>query len=196
MSATADHARAALEEVCARGDLARARELYAEDFVDHVNALDFHGQEGIAKSVALYHAVFPDLRIQVEDQTTDGDRITSRWTLHGTHKGRTRHAPRHHHQPLRGRQDRRGLDRLGQPRAAPPARAAPRPRPRRAPPRGPAVSGVAAAYDRHVGTGEGRVVAQDRHFEAASASVDLRISPQPLVAEVRARAGADLQDAT
>ena len=24
----------------------------------------------------------------VEDQTTDGDRVTSRWTLHGNHKGR------------------------------------------------------------------------------------------------------------
>jgi predicted ester cyclase len=88
MSAATDHARAALEEVCARGDLVRARDLYAENFVDHVNALDFHGQEGIAKSVALYRAVFPDLRIVVEDQTTDGDRVTSRWTLHGTHKGR------------------------------------------------------------------------------------------------------------
>jgi predicted ester cyclase len=88
MSATADHARSALEEVCARGDLACARELYAEDFIDHVNALEFHGQEGIAKSVALYRAVFPDLRIRVEDQTVDGDRVTSRWTLQGTHKGR------------------------------------------------------------------------------------------------------------
>jgi predicted ester cyclase len=88
MSAATDHARAALEDVCARGDLVRARELYAENFVDHVNALDFHGQEGIAKSVALYRAVFPDLRIVVEDQTADGDRVTSRWTLHGTHKGR------------------------------------------------------------------------------------------------------------
>ena len=66
MSATADHARTALKEVCARGDLARARELYAEDFVDHVNALEFHGQDGIAKSVALYRALFYDLRIQVE----------------------------------------------------------------------------------------------------------------------------------
>jgi hypothetical protein len=65
MSAPAEHARAALEEVCARGDLARARELYANDFVDHVNALDFHGQEGIAKSVALYRTVFPDLEIRL-----------------------------------------------------------------------------------------------------------------------------------
>jgi predicted ester cyclase len=93
MSATTDHARAALEEVCARGDLLRARELYAENFVDHVNTLDFHGQEGIAKSVALYRAVFPDLRIVVEDQTTEGDRVTSRWTLHGTHKGRAMTLP-------------------------------------------------------------------------------------------------------
>jgi len=88
-SPQADHARAALEQVCARGDLDRARELYAEDFVDHVNALDFHGQDGIARSVALYHAIFPDLEIRVLDQTADGDRVTSRWTLHGTHKGRT-----------------------------------------------------------------------------------------------------------
>jgi predicted ester cyclase len=83
-----DHARQALEEVCARGDLARARELYAEDFVDHVNRLDFHGQEGIAKSVALYAAIFPDLRIDVVDQVSEGDRVVSRWTLSGTHRGR------------------------------------------------------------------------------------------------------------
>ena len=42
---------------------APARELYADDFVDHVNALEFRGQEGIAKSVAMYRAIFPDLRI-------------------------------------------------------------------------------------------------------------------------------------
>jgi predicted ester cyclase len=88
MSSQSDHAREALEQVCARGNLQRARELYAEDFVDHVNALDFHGQDGIARSVALYRAIFPDLEIRVLDQTTDGDRVTSRWTLHGTHKGR------------------------------------------------------------------------------------------------------------
>ena len=88
MSSQPDHAREALEQVCARGDLQRARELYADDFVDHVNALDFHGHDGIARSVALYQAIFPDLEIRVLDQATDGDRVTSRWTLHGTHKGR------------------------------------------------------------------------------------------------------------
>jgi predicted ester cyclase len=80
--------RSALEQVCAHGDLERARDLYARDFVDHVNALEFHGQEGIARSVALYRAIFPDLQIEVLDQVTDGDCVVSRWTLEGTHRGR------------------------------------------------------------------------------------------------------------
>jgi predicted ester cyclase len=82
------HARRALEDLCARGDLDAAPRLYAADFIDHVNRLEFHGQEGIAESVALYRAVFPDLAIRVEDQATEGDRVVSRWTLEGTHHGR------------------------------------------------------------------------------------------------------------
>jgi predicted ester cyclase len=82
------HARRALEHVCAGGDLDAASQLYAADFVDHVNRLEFCGHEGIAASVALYRAVFLDLAIHVEDQVTEGDRVVSRWTLEGTHRGR------------------------------------------------------------------------------------------------------------
>lgn len=89
MADQSQRARTALEEVCARGDLDRARELYATDFVDHVNALEFHGQDGIARSVAMYRALFPDLRIDVVDQISEADRVASRWTLHGTHRGRS-----------------------------------------------------------------------------------------------------------
>jgi hypothetical protein len=56
------HARTALEQVCARGDLEQARQLYARDLIHHVDALDFHGQDGIAESVALYRAVLPTSR--------------------------------------------------------------------------------------------------------------------------------------
>jgi predicted ester cyclase len=51
-------------------------------------AQPLRGQEGIARSVALYRALFPDLRIEVVDQVGQGDQVVSRWTLHGTRRGR------------------------------------------------------------------------------------------------------------
>jgi len=77
-----------LEEVCARGDLEAARELYAADFVDHVNGRTFHGQEGIRRSVTTYANLFENLRIRVEEQVAGGDRVASRWTLSGNRGGR------------------------------------------------------------------------------------------------------------
>lgn len=81
-------ARKALEQVCARGDLDLARECYAPDFVDHVNAVDLHGHEGIRKSTDLYRALFDDLQIRVVDQVSEGDRVVSRWSMTGSNRGR------------------------------------------------------------------------------------------------------------
>ncbi len=83
-----DVARRALEEVCARGDFAKAEQFYSPAFRDHVNSLEFYGLEGVRQSVGMYRAVFPDLEIQVDDQVVDGDRVASRWTASGTHRGR------------------------------------------------------------------------------------------------------------
>lgn len=81
-------ARRALEEVCARGDFAKAKQFYSPSFKDHVNALDFEGLDGVRRSVSLYRSVFPDLEIEVEDQLVDGDHVTSRWVARGTNRGR------------------------------------------------------------------------------------------------------------
>lgn len=82
-------ARRALEEVCSGKDLGGIADVYHPDFVDHVNALEYRGHEGARRSVALYLELFPDLRFTVDDQVSEGDRVTSRWTLHGTHRGRS-----------------------------------------------------------------------------------------------------------
>jgi predicted ester cyclase len=84
----ADLARRALEEVCSGRDPAGIEEVYSPRFVDHVNALEYHGTDGARRSVALYRELFPDLRFVVEEQVTEGSRVASRWTLHGTHRGR------------------------------------------------------------------------------------------------------------
>jgi predicted SnoaL-like aldol condensation-catalyzing enzyme len=89
MSADATVARKALEQVCARGDVELAQQCYAANFIDHVNALDLHGHEGIRRSTDLYRALFDDLQIRVVDQITQGDRVVSRWIMTGSNRGRS-----------------------------------------------------------------------------------------------------------
>jgi predicted ester cyclase len=83
-----DIARRAIEEVCARGDFEKAKEYYSPLFRDRVNDLEYHGLEGVRKSVTMYRSVFPDLEIEVVDQVVEGDRVVSRWTARGTNRGR------------------------------------------------------------------------------------------------------------
>ena len=87
--AQATTARQALEDVCSGRNLEGIADVYHPEFVDHVNALEYRGHEGARRSVALYLELFPDLRFVVDEQITEGDRVASRWTLHGTHRGRS-----------------------------------------------------------------------------------------------------------
>jgi hypothetical protein len=83
-------ARLALEQVCSGGDPTAAVGVYSSEFRDHVNARDYRGHEGISESLALYQLVFSDgdLRIRVEDQVTEGDKVASRWVAEGHNRGR------------------------------------------------------------------------------------------------------------
>jgi len=81
-------ARTAIEQVCARGDMALARCCYAEDFADHFASSEYHGHDGVRRSTELYRALFGDLVFDVVDQVTEGDRVASRWILTGTNRGR------------------------------------------------------------------------------------------------------------
>ena len=83
-------ARHALEDVCSTADPARAVGVYGRDFLDHVNARDYQGHEGIKESLALYQLLFRDgdLRIRVEEQVSERDRVVSRWVAEGHNRGR------------------------------------------------------------------------------------------------------------
>src|SRR5262245_31188450 len=86
--AQTETARRAIEEVCSGRDLGSLPDVYHDKFVDHVNALVYRGHDGARRSVALYLTLFPDLQFEVDDQVSEGDRVASRWTLSGTHRGR------------------------------------------------------------------------------------------------------------
>jgi predicted ester cyclase len=85
-----DLARHALEQVCSGSDPSAAVGVYSPDFHDHVNASEYRGHDGIRRSLGLYQLVFSDgdLRIHVDDQVTEGDRVASRWVAEGHNRGR------------------------------------------------------------------------------------------------------------
>jgi predicted ester cyclase len=76
-------AREAIEIVCS-GDLSRLEEYYSPAFVDHVNDAVHLGHAGIYESAKLYYGIFDDFRFEVEEQVSEGNRVASRWVLHGT----------------------------------------------------------------------------------------------------------------
>ena len=84
----ADVARRALEVACSGKDPDAIEEVYSPAFVDHVNSMEHFGTEGARESVALYLELFDDLEFRVEEQVIEGERVASRWTLNGTHRGR------------------------------------------------------------------------------------------------------------
>ena len=54
------------------------------------------GAEGVRQVVSMFRAAFPDLRITIEDQIAEGDKVCSRSTMRGTHKGVTFAIPATH----------------------------------------------------------------------------------------------------
>jgi predicted ester cyclase len=81
-------ARRGLEQVCTRRDPDAVGAVYREDFVDHVNGVEFRGWAGIERTTLLYQAMLPGLAIRVDDQVVDGDLVASRWTMIGESGGR------------------------------------------------------------------------------------------------------------
>jgi steroid delta-isomerase-like uncharacterized protein len=62
-------------------------EVYAPDLVWHEPDQDVRGYEEARQFVSMYKTAFPDLNVTVEDTIAEGDRVVTRYTLRGTHKG-------------------------------------------------------------------------------------------------------------
>ena len=76
-----------LTEVCNKGNIALIDELFACDWVGHAPRKEFNGPEELKLFVVAQRRAFPDLELIVEDQIAEGDKVTTRWTAHGTHLG-------------------------------------------------------------------------------------------------------------
>jgi steroid delta-isomerase-like uncharacterized protein len=45
------------------------------------------GREGVKQIITDMRASFPDLKVTQEDQIAEGDKVVTRWSASGTHKG-------------------------------------------------------------------------------------------------------------
>ena len=84
-------ARREIEEIFnAKGKLdAAAEEIYAPNYISHQPAgnEDLRGLEAIKQFAAGLRRAFPDLQITIEDQIAEGDKVVTRLTSRGTHRG-------------------------------------------------------------------------------------------------------------
>ncbi len=78
-------ARRLYEAAWGIGTLAVVDDLIAENYFDYERGR--HGREGFMKSMSDLHRVFPDLTLSIEEQTAQGDTVTTRCTLSGTDRG-------------------------------------------------------------------------------------------------------------
>jgi steroid delta-isomerase-like uncharacterized protein len=79
--------RRVFEEVENRGNFAVADELIASDYIGHSPLEEVHGLEGFKQFFVMLREAFPDFQCLVESQIAEGDRVVTRWTARGTHKG-------------------------------------------------------------------------------------------------------------
>ena len=83
-------ARRFFEEFWDQKNLAAADELMAATHVDHTPGSPAGlppGPEGFKQFGSVYFAAFPDLRLTLEDQIAEGDKVVTRWTSYGTNTG-------------------------------------------------------------------------------------------------------------
>jgi len=80
-------ARRYVEEVN-KGNLAVVDELFAADCVLHLaGGQEIRGPEGVKQVFTMLFTAFPDYHMTVEDRVAEGDRVVTRFTFTGTHKG-------------------------------------------------------------------------------------------------------------
>ncbi len=72
-----------------KANLSVAEELVATDFVDHnpPSPEIAPGLEGVKQVFTLFQSAFPDGNLAVDDQIAEGDKVVTRMTFRGTHKG-------------------------------------------------------------------------------------------------------------
>ena len=69
------------------GEPNMAEEIVSADYYNHDAPDPSIGLEGIKTAVTNFKKAFPDAQVKIAFQLTEGDKVVTRYTWHGTHQG-------------------------------------------------------------------------------------------------------------
>ena len=79
-----------IQQIFNEGDLSSIRDFVAADFIHHqlddVSVPSRRSPEQLADMIDLYRLTFPDLRVEIQDQVAESDRVVSCLRMQGTQK--------------------------------------------------------------------------------------------------------------
>jgi len=73
-------------EIFNAANTAALDKLVSPDYIQHAPGVP-PGRDGVKMYMGMFRAAFPDAHLHVEDLVAEGDRVSGRWTVHGTQKG-------------------------------------------------------------------------------------------------------------
>ena len=82
------HTRRLLTEMWSGGRLELADAVVSPGYRGHFAQVDeARGPAGVKSLVSMYRTAFPDLHVEIDDLIVHGERVVTRWTATGTHRG-------------------------------------------------------------------------------------------------------------
>ena len=76
------------DEAISKGNFGVLDETLGPDYVYREPTVgEKKGKNGLRELITMYRTAFPDLKMTVEEQAAEGDKVFTRWTATGTHRG-------------------------------------------------------------------------------------------------------------
>ena len=80
--------RRLFEEAINKGNFSVVDEILSTDYVHREPTVgERRGRAGYRELVTMYRNAFPDVKVTIEEQIAEGDKVVTRWTSTGTHRG-------------------------------------------------------------------------------------------------------------
>src|SRR3954454_22001465 len=98
LEANKELVRRLFDDILNGGNLELVDEVLAPNYLNHFGSMPPADRDTFKRLLPLYPASFPDVHMSIEDMLAEGDRVTVRFTMRGTHEAEFMGMPPTHKQ--------------------------------------------------------------------------------------------------